>query len=697
VRSPRDFLGCQIWFEPDDSAAHIDQLFGSAAATGLGWARLFLMWPWIEAKPGVWNFDVFDHAFDAGAKYDMRIKATLTANSGPWHIGTPSLLHAHTGFLSPEQDEPMRRYIRACVERYARHPALGQWILWNEPYGGNERTEAVLVHWRAWLRDSFQGDLARLNHRWRTGYRSFDEIPFPAAIPHDAHKGDVWNSYGPWLADWQARSQWLNHELTWVRDIVREIDPHTPTCVNPTVVLENQAVAGVDLDGLGRIVDVVGASYHPAWAFMFAERTLFPALMTAGVRAQAMIGSIRHVEVTEVQSGNTVVSANKPCGVTPGELARFYLAGLAGGAESVTGWALNVRGHDFEAGDWGLLDDMDQPSERSRMLRYVHDRLGAAFERTGAWKPAETRAWVASDPRVQAIEWIEARSLPPVPGRLANDGIQGAALLAAVLMQCGISTSIARTADLPDRAPAGGLLVLSHMVAWEASTAERALAFAASGGTVLVDAMSGRKNLNASLHRPWPGGMAEQIGLRAAGLESRPDGYEILLAGLPAGRWLLTRLIAELDPNAGWHAWPDLRYAYDGAPSVWERPFGRGRVVVARGILGPSLLHSPECRPAMVHLLKQAGAFSRNIVSAVSSSPATFAVPVGVERGTLTAVFAPDLLDRAGQSLRLYAPANAYLDLWTGQRLEVAADRELSLPAPDGIALLWSPPAGEEL
>jgi hypothetical protein len=109
------------------------------------------------------------------------------------------------------------------------------------------------------------------------------------------------------------------------------------------------------------------------------------------------------------------------------------------------------------------------------------------------------------------------------------------------------------------------------------------------------------------------------------------------------------------------------------------------------------LLHAPEYRLAMVHLLKQAGAFSPDVVSPVSSSPATFAVPVGVERGTLTAVFAPDLLDRAGQPLRLFAPANAYRDLWTGQRLEVAGDRELSLPALDGVALLWSPPAGEEL
>ena len=75
-------------------------LFAQAAESGLGWVRLFLMWPWIEEGPGTWNFGVFDLAFDAAVRHGVRIKATLTANSGPWWLGTPSMLHSHTGFLS---------------------------------------------------------------------------------------------------------------------------------------------------------------------------------------------------------------------------------------------------------------------------------------------------------------------------------------------------------------------------------------------------------------------------------------------------------------------------------------------------------------------------------------------------------------------------------------------------------------------
>ena len=389
--SARAQLGCQIWLEPDDSPARVDMLFARAAASGLGWARLFLMWPWIEDQPGAWNFRVFDLAFDAAVRHGIRIKATLTANSGPWWLGTPSMLHSHTGFLSPDQRAPMERYIRACVERYASHPGLGQWILWNEPNGGDERTPETLSHWQGWLDRYYAGNIAALNGRWRTGYSAFAEVQFPEDIPHPAHHGHFWNSYGPWLLDWQCRAAWLNGELAWIKEIVRSIDARTDLCVNPTEVLVNQALGGTDLEGMASRVEVIGASYHPAWHFTFADRLEFAGLMVAGVRLEAAQPSARRVEVTEVQSGNTLNSSNRPANVTPAELARFYLAGLAAGAESVTGWCLNVRSHDFEAGDWGLLDNQDRPSVRSRMLATLRERLDAAYAQTGRWSPATPR------------------------------------------------------------------------------------------------------------------------------------------------------------------------------------------------------------------------------------------------------------------------------------------------------------------
>ena len=409
VKEAREFLGCQVWLERDDSSQRIERLFAVAAETGLGWVRLFLMWPWIEPEPGVWEYGIFDRAFDAAGKHDIRVKATLTANSGPWHVGTPSALHSHTGFLSPAQREPMRRYVLSCVERYAEHPALGQWILWNEPFGGHERTDETLKHWRHWLQSHYHDSIALLNGRWRTGYRSFGEVPFPENVPHEAHRDSPWNSYAPWLVDWQARADWLNAELAWVRDVVREADPDTETCVNPIPILSNLAAAGIDLAAIGRLVDVVGATYHPAWHFTFADRLQFPALMVAGVRQQQSHPAIGRVEVTEVQSGNTLNSSSRPCEASPGEIARFYMAGLTAGSESesrLRGWRLGPPGRygQAERKEPRVAQGARQPRGRTGSHRRMASCTDACL---GGHRPARPR------PRANRSDDSEVSSAGP--------------------------------------------------------------------------------------------------------------------------------------------------------------------------------------------------------------------------------------------------------------------------------------------
>ena len=339
-KQAKDYLGCQIWVEPTDSKERVDNLVKEARDSGLGWLRIFLMWPWIEEKKDVWNFDVFDYVFDSCEKYGIRVKATLTANSGPWHIGTPSLLHSHTGLLGEHQKEAIEKYVEKCVVRYKDHRALGQWILWNEPTGGKDRTDETLVLWRKWLEERYGGNLESLNKRWRTGFSSFNEIPFSKEIPYEKHRDNPWRSYRPRMDDCRFACFWLNLQIKRVRDLVKKYDDKTETCINPVPFMGNQASSGIDLDKMGEMVDVLGASYHPAWYFMYANRSIFPALIATGVRKKASHPNAKRVEITEVQCGNTLNSSTKPSAVSPSELARFYLSGIFAGAESVTGWLL---------------------------------------------------------------------------------------------------------------------------------------------------------------------------------------------------------------------------------------------------------------------------------------------------------------------------------------------------------------------
>ena len=85
--------------------------------------------------------------------------------------------------------------------------------------------------WAALLAERYDGDIERLNWRWRTGYASFEEVPFAEDVAHPAHRGSVWESYGPWLEEWRLRVRSLRRELEWVAGVVRADDP-APRCAS---------------------------------------------------------------------------------------------------------------------------------------------------------------------------------------------------------------------------------------------------------------------------------------------------------------------------------------------------------------------------------------------------------------------------------------------------------------------------------
>jgi hypothetical protein len=144
-------------------------------------------------------------------------------------------------------------------------------------------------------------------------------------------------------------------------------------------------------------------------------------------------------------------------------------------------------------------------------------------------------------------------------------------------MELGVLAAMYRMSDLPSDGSDEGLIVLTHHVAWDLPEAGRLLEFVVSGGTLLLDASSGRKTYDASLHRPWPRGLADPLGFRCMGLQSRPEGYMFHRLGTPCGKLLLTRAELAFDEDAGWACWKELRFQLNDEPLVWERSYGKGR------------------------------------------------------------------------------------------------------------------------
>lgn len=686
-------LGAQLWLEQDADPRRVEFLVNRAAESGLDLLRVFLMWPWIEPTPGNWVFEPFDAAFDAAEEHGIGIKATLTANSGPWHIGTPSLLHSTTLTLDSSQRPAMRRYLEACVQRYHERAALEQWIIWNEPLNNvsppnranpNRSDEQRLI-WVELLRGRYS-DIGQLNKRWRTGYASFDDVDFAEDIPHPAHRGNVWESYRPWLDDWLLRVRVLHHELAWVADVVRGIDARTPLCVNPPDTLANHARVGYDLRDLASIPDLLGASFHAPWQLTFAPKEAHPPLIVAGTTLLANSSNGKPVELTEFQVGNTYYAGRKPSGLDQSDICAAYLAPLLGGARSVTGWSLNTRQRDFEAGDWGLLDDLDAVGDRAQGVRRVRAALTALDEQLVSWAPVEPHALVFTSEASQAVQLITGFVMPSLPGREDNDAVHGSALLATELLRLGIPAAMAPAGALETRADASpGLLVVSHMTAWDESFGHELLRRVEMGSVLLFDGTSGHKDLDAALHRPWPGILGGRLGFHSAGLRTDPEGYPVTSYGASVGR--LPLVISEYEfTETAWSAVDHFRLPEHGAaPCVWTRSYGQGAIFLVAGPLGPAVVHDDRSRA----LARQVLSMSCNLDPPVRPlSDKTMALTVRGQRGDATGIFAPPIQARHGQPLRLGMRPGGYVDLWSGAAVRVGQDGEASLSAPEGIAIL---------
>ena len=691
-------LGAQLWLESDVSSTTVENLVALAAESGLDLLRVFLMWPWIEPEPGVWDFRIFDEAFAAAERHRIGIKATLTANSGPWHIGTPSALHSHTLLLDPGHRPAVERYVEQCVQRYARHPALEQWVIWNEPFNASLGPPAVPSRapderraWTALLERRYGGDIGALNRRWRTGYAEFNEAGFPEEIPHPLHKAIAWLSYGPWLDEYRHRSEWLRTQLTWIADLVRMHDAHTPTCINPPSVFRNHAAAGYDFPALATVVDVLGASFHPPWNFGFAPAPRHASMMASATSFLRGIPGARRVEVTETQLGNVFYASPNPTHVTPAEVASYLLAPIFAGAESVTGWSLNTRRQDFEAGDWGLLDDDDHPSDRSRAVARVSACLVDLETSIGPWEPHPPRALVLCSGDSQAVQMLDKRVSSPseaadIPGRREDDAIHGVFQLAASLLAAGIPTApwLIEAISAPPPTP-DGLIVVSHLVAYSEEDGLRLLDLVEDGATLLIDGTTGHKTPDASLHRPWPGVLATALGFRSFGLITRQEGFPVSLHGATVGRLVLA--VSDLGfTDAAWIPWSDVRVGDRAAPLIWQRSFGRGTILVFAGALGPSLVEDPGLESLLRYIVAQATPYLLEPVRPLGTD--AFALRVEGTKGVAVGVFGRDEAERLGQPIPMKLAPGRYRDIWNGGVLDVPSLGETVIATPDGLAVL---------
>ncbi len=286
----------------------------------------------------------------------------------------------------PGAREAAIHFIEAVGREIGQYDNILVWNVWQEiGFGFDANVSRVcfcpytLAAFRAWLRNKY-GDLSNLNRVWRTAYAEWDEVDPPRVFLKV-----------PSFLDWRyfMDNVYLSDALRWKAEAFRRSDKgqrkilaHTPTPHYGSSVDWRWARGGLD---------IYGSSAYPAWgeyqdpAGTGGDRlktssapyrqALDNALKWDYVRSASVNGEFWTAELQGGRAGGGIMPGRVP---DPGDIRRWVLGALAGGARGICFW--NHRSEIFwdEAYGFGLLeiegDRTARADEAGRIIRAINTK-----------------------------------------------------------------------------------------------------------------------------------------------------------------------------------------------------------------------------------------------------------------------------------------------------------------------------------
>ncbi|MBO4447795.1 MAG: beta-galactosidase [Bacteroidales bacterium] len=451
-------IGAQVFIELGQSSEEVDGWFRTLRENGMEVCRIRLFEEYIH-NGSKWDYSLFDRAFDAAAKYDIKIFLTLFPTDPDRSIG---------GFKFPftkAHKTAIATYIKNVVTHYRSHPNLMGWVLLNEP-----GTDGVLPETK-YTRDCFK--------QWK------------AARP-------VWNGGGyERLMDFDKEAFLVNHTtdfLGWIAAEIRKYDQEHELHVNNHQIFNN--IAEYDFPAWRQFLTSLGASAHPSWHFGYFSRDRFAVAMSANCNIVRSGAGALPFWITELQGGNNTYSAFNPFCPTADEITQWMWTSITAGIDGLIFWSLNPRAVGGEAGEWGLVNFQNGPSDRLEAAREVIETIHGNPEFFSSIKPVDSgitllylRESLWAERKVQMGDLGDAR----YEGRHQGGVIKSILGIYEMMLENGIGAQIAefREFDWTQESYKGRTLVLAGQVCLPSESWEPLRSFVRKGGKLIVEGLTG--------------------------------------------------------------------------------------------------------------------------------------------------------------------------------------------------------------
>lgn len=456
-------IGAQVFIEPGQTPEQIDGWFAMLEKHDMKLARIRMFENTMRTPDGGWDFSLFDHAFRAAEKHHVKVLGTLFPATSFEDVG---------GFKFPRTEAHQAQvadYVRNAVTHFKQFSSLDGWVLVNEPGSGKPPLDEPLTreHFKQWQARQSPPD------KQRHGYQ---------VLGFETERFLVDNTV--WYLDWLAKE-------------VRKSDATCHLHVNNHNIFST--AAEYDFPRWRGFLDSLGGSAHASWHFRYFDRPGYAEAMSANceiIRSGA--GELPWI-MTELQGGNNTYSGSQPMCPTADEIRQWLWIVIGSGGKGAIFWTLNPRASGFEAGEWTMVDFLNQPSDRLTAAGEVAATIKRHAALFATAKPVDSGIDVLY---IRESLWTEKALQSgefPLEGRSPGGVMKSAIGCFEALSALGVNTGFREIGEYDFSADdfSGRTIILSHQVALPTRYVEKLAHFVRGGGKLIVDGLTGYYDENA--------------------------------------------------------------------------------------------------------------------------------------------------------------------------------------------------------
>ncbi len=456
-------IGAEILIEPGQNPDNVDLWFKLLKENGFKITRLRMFEDYMKDAEGNWDFSLFDRAFKAGEKYNIKILGNLFPATSFDDIG---------GFKFPRDEKHWREiqeYIEKTVTHFKDYKSLFGWVPVNEP--------GLPLPWhQEYTRNKFE--------EWKA------ITPLPTTTNGYRHF-----SFG--------REKFILHYHPWFMKVVTEeiqkYDKKHAIHLNPAGVLEQAEIYEFSL--WREFLTSLGGSAHAGWHFGYFDRNQYAVAMSA--TSEYLRSGAKELPwfMTEIQGGNNTYSGGTAMCPTSEEIAQWLWTIIGTGSKGGMFWCLNPRKSGVEAGEWAMLDFQNEPSDRFSVAADIARIINKNEKLFSGTKVVDSDINILY---VKEAIWVEEKLTRYVNDKNNDARKKGGVIKSALgyfeaLSQHGYNPNFGDINDFNfDRKDfKNSIIILSHQVALPSKHWKNLHSYVEKGGTLIVEGMTGYYDENA--------------------------------------------------------------------------------------------------------------------------------------------------------------------------------------------------------